>query len=219
MPPIRGGDTLCRAITAKISWSPPKFALKYQFSPTSQVYLSASKGYKTGGYNEQAFSKLLQSALAESIMRNAMSGMPGGIGGPGGPGGPGGAPAPGGDETPPLTLEEQLSYDPETSWTYELGGRYEMLDRKLSLTYALFYTRVNNIQIIKLEDQGTSGRTVDNVGKSDSKGFELSLKYVPMNNLSFFADYGFADARFEERPGGRRPVRGNHISICPSPHP
>ncbi len=70
-----------------------------------------------------------------------------------------------------------------------------MFENSLSLNYALFYSRVNNIQIIKLEDQGTSGRTVKNAGKSESKGFELSLKYVPLQNLSLYADYGFADAR------------------------
>ena len=82
------GDTLMEG-SSKDFWEIlPKFALQYQFSPTAHIYLSASKGYKTGGYNEQAFSKLLQNALAASIMRNAMSGMPGGGGAPGGtPGG------------------------------------------------------------------------------------------------------------------------------------
>src|SRR5690606_17680419 len=107
----------------------------------------------------------LQNALAASIMRNAMSGMPGGGGAPGG--------TPGGSTADEPTLEEQLSYDPERSWTYELGGRYQMFDNRLSLNYAIFYTRVNNIQIIKLVDQGTAGRVVTNAGESDSKGFEL----------------------------------------------
>src|SRR5690554_3355740 len=80
----------------------PKFALKYDFSPTSMIYLSASKGYKTGGYNEQIFSEVLQTALAESIMRNSLSGMPGGMF-PGG-GGPGGMPGAGNNGEEP-TLE------------------------------------------------------------------------------------------------------------------
>ena len=83
----------------------------------SLIYLSASKGYKTGGYNEQVFSEVLQNALSASIMKNAMSGMPPGMF-------PGGGPGSGGAEA--SYLEEMLSYDPETSWTYELGGRYEM---------------------------------------------------------------------------------------------
>lgn len=187
----------------------PKFALKYEFTPTSMIYASASKGYKTGGYNEQVFSEVLQSALAESIMRNSMSGMPTGMI-PGGPGGPGA----GGDVG--LTLEDMLSYNPETSWTYELGGRYEILNSKMSLTYALFYSRVNNIQIIKLTRQGTSGRTVENAGKSESKGFELSLKYSPIRNLSFYSDYGFADARFTEYEASDDiDYSGNYIPFAP----
>ena len=192
----------------------PKFALKYDFSPTSMIYLSASKGYKTGGYNEQVFSEVLQIALAESIMRNSMSGMPGGMF-PGG-GGPGGMPGAGNSSEAP-TLEEMLSFDPETSWTYELGGRYDMLNSKLSLNYALFYSRVNDIQIIKLTRQGTSGRTVENAGKSESKGFELSLKYSPVRNFSLYGDYGFTDARFTdyefdngEVDGGGNPIMDNY---------
>ena len=205
MPPMFvEGDTLLKGNYSKEFWKIlPKFALKYQLSSGGMVYLSASKGYKTGGYNEQAFSKILQSDLAESIMRNAMSGMPGGM-----PGGTGLGEA--------VPLEEQLSYDPESSWTYELGGRYEMFERRLSLTYALFYTRVNNIQIIKLEDQGTSGRTVRNAGKSRSRGFELSMRYTPATNFSIYGDYGFADARFTDYEASEEvDYSGNYIPFAP----
>ena len=212
MPPIPvEGDTLLEGSFRKDFWEIlPKFALKYQMSPTSQIYLSASKGYKTGGYNEQVFSDVLQAALTESLMRNVFEKIPPNIQVP---------------EMPPMgggaTVEEQLSYDPETSWTYELGGRYEMLDRRLSLTYALFYTHVDNLQITQLAKQGTSGRTIANAGKSESKGFELSAKYMPMDNLSFFAEYGFADARFvkykTEEVEGTDPIdySGNHVPFAP----
>lgn len=208
MPPrFVEGDTLIEgSFSRDFGQFLPKFALKYEFSPTSVIYLSASKGYKTGGYNEQVFSEVLQSALSASIMKNAMSGMPPGMI-------PGGAPGAGSgtDE-----LEDMLSYDPETSWTYELGGRYEMLNRKLSLTYALFYSRVNDIQIIKLTRQGTTGRTVENAGKSESKGFELSIKYSPLRNLSFYGDYGFADARFSDYQASEEVnYSGNYIPFAP----
>lgn len=199
------GDTLLEGSFSKDFWEIlPKFALKYQMSPTSQVYLSASKGYKTGGYNEQVFSDVLQDVLKESLM----SKMPPSVGGP---------PA---NDTPKPTIEEQLSYDPETSWTYELGGRYEIMDRKMSLNYAIFYTHVDNLQITQLAKQGTSGRTIANAGKSESKGFELSVKYVPMDNLSFFAEYGFADARFVDyKIGEEGPDQinysGNHVPFAP----
>ena len=209
MPPMFiEGDTLLEGSYSKDFWKIlPKFALKYQLSSGGMVYLSASKGYKTGGYNEQAFSKILQEALATSIMGGIAEKMPPNMPMPGGP-------ANGGVDQP--TLEEQLSYDPETSWTYELGGRYEMFERKLSLTYALFYTRVNNIQIIKLEDQGTSGRTVKNAGKSKSNGFEVSVKYSPLNNFSLYGDYGFADARFVEYDASEDiDYSGNYVPFAP----
>ena len=121
-----------------------------------------------------------------------------------------------------MTLEEQLSYAPETSWTYELGGRYEILDHRLSLTYALFYSHVNNLQITKLVSEGNTGRTIANAGQSESKGFEVSLKYVPYDNLSFFAEYGLADARFvkyeTEEVIGQDTVRsfaGNQVPFAP----
>jgi len=205
MPPIFvESDTVMQGSFSKDFWNIlPKFALKYQPSSTAVIYLSASKGYKTGGYNEQAFSKILQGALTQSIMGKVMPGTGAGTSG--------------------LTLEDQLSYDPETSWTYELGGRYEMFNKKLSFTYALFYSRVNNIQIIKLVDEGTAGRIVTNAGKSESKGFEVSLKYQPVTNLSLYADYGFADARFvnyqTEKQNGRETTEvdysGNHIPFAP----
>ncbi|MDY9917648.1 Outer membrane receptor proteins, mostly Fe transport [Porphyromonadaceae bacterium NLAE-zl-C104] len=208
IPPIFvEGDTLLEGSFRKDFWKIlPKFALKYQMSPTSQVYLSASKGYKTGGYNEQVFSDVLQGALMESLIRNIKPYVPGNVQLP---------------EMPPMApIEGQLSYDPETSWTYELGGRYEMLDRRFSLTYALFYTHVNNLQITQLAKQGTSGRTIANAGKSESKGFELSLKYVPMDNLSLFAEYGFADARFVKYEIGEEgddqiDYSGNHVPFAP----
>ncbi|SCD21919.1 Outer membrane receptor proteins [Proteiniphilum saccharofermentans] len=208
IPPIFvEGDTLLEGSFRKDFWKIlPKFALKYQMSPTSQVYLSASKGYKTGGYNEQVFSDVLQGALMESLIRNVKPYVPGNVQLP---------------EIPPMApIESQLSYDPETSWTYELGGRYEMLDRRFSLTYALFYTHVNNLQITQLAKQGTSGRTIANAGKSDSKGFELSLKYVPTDNLSLFAEYGFADARFVKYEIGEEgddqiDYSGNHVPFAP----
>lgn len=185
----------------------PKFALKYDFSPTSMIYVSTSKGYKTGGYNEQIFSEVLQNALAESIMQNSMSGMPPGMF-------PGGGASDSDSEV--ITLEDMLSYDPETSWTYEVGGRYEMFNRKLSLIYAIFYSKVDDIQIIKLTRQGTSGRTVENAGKSESKGFELSMKYSPIKNLSFYGDYGFADARFANYEASDDiSYSGNYIPFAP----
>jgi outer membrane receptor protein involved in Fe transport len=163
----------------------PKFALQYRPSETSFVYVSASKGYKSGGYNEQSFSQILRDAMQLAMMEKMIDRMPPGIS----------IPMPPASGNQP-TLEEMLSYDPERSWTYEIGGRKEMFDRRLSATFALFYSQVNNIQIIQLLDGGSAGRIITNAGQSTSKGVELGLRYAPNNNFSLFGEYGFADARF-----------------------
>jgi outer membrane receptor protein involved in Fe transport len=216
LPPIFvEGDTLLVGSERKAFWEVlPKFALKYQLSPTTRLYLSASKGYKTGGYNEQVFSEVLQSALAESLMRNVFKQIPPGVMPPmqnmGAKLVRGTAPTTGMPPTvgtppatmkPPMggamtTVEEQASFAPETSWTYEVGGRYEVPDRSLSLSGALFYSRVDNLQLTKLVSEGTAGRTITNAGQSESKGLEVSLRYLPYENLSLFVEYGLADARF-----------------------
>lgn len=196
------GDTTLEGRFSKDYWEVlPRFALKYQPGPNTFLYVSASKGYKTGGYNEQAFSKLMQDALMESLMGKAMGamGMPGGSGG--------------GNTDGEPTLEEQLSYDPEKSWTYEVGGRTEMFDRKLSATVALFYMRVYNTQIIHLLDQG--GRIVTNAGKSASKGIELSIRYAPVYHFSLFAEYGFSDAKFKNYKSEEKDYSGNYIPFAP----
>ncbi|MGI6074373.1 MAG: TonB-dependent receptor [Fermentimonas sp.] len=211
MPPILvESDTVLTGSLNRDFWQfLPKIAFRYEYSPTSMIYLSASKGYKTGGYNEQMFSDILQGALTQSIIRNSMKLMPKGVGGAK-------PPMIGKDNGQAVSLEEQLSYDPETSWTYELGGRYAMLDNRMSLSYAFFYSRVNDIQIIKLAKQGTSGRMVENAGKSDTKGFELSIKYQPITNLSLYGDYGFADARFVKYEASEEvDYSGTHIPFAP----
>lgn len=206
--PVDGDTTMQGNFNKSFTKILPKVALKYQPVETAFVYLSASRGYKTGGYNEQAFSKLLQNSLMESLMRSAMKAMPPRPG-------TGGAPAAAGPAVQTPTLEEQLSYDPETSWTYELGGRCEMFERRLSATFALFYTHVDNIQIIKLLDQGTAGRIVTNAGKSESKGVELSLRYNPTYNFTLFTEYGFADAKFKNYGSDNVDYSGNYIPFAP----
>ena len=214
--PVNGDTIMEGAFSKDFGQILPKFALKYQPVETAFAYISASKGYKTGGYNEQAFSKLLQNSLMESLMRNAMKMMPPRPGGGGAPASP-----PTNIQTP--TLEQQLSYDPEISWTYELGGRCEMFGRRLAATFAMFYTKVDDIQIIQLIDQGTFGRVVTNAGKSTSKGVELSLRYNPTDNFTLFTEYGFADAKFknylsEKKENGKTvqvDYSGNYIPFAP----
>lgn len=198
MPPINiKSDTLMEGRFSKGFWEVlPKIALQYDLTDDAFVYASVSKGYKTGGYNEQSFSKLLQNAMQEALM----SKMP--IGG-----------KPNIKES--LTLEEQLSFDPETSWNYEIGGRLTLLDKKLNANFSLFALDVDNIQIIHLLDNATAGRTVSNAGKSTSRGVEVSLAYAPKRKFSIYSEYGFVSAKFKNYKMDEIDFSDNYIPFAP----
>lgn len=204
-------DTIMEGRFSKDFWQVlPKVALQYDIMDNAYVYFTVSKGYKTGGYNEQSFSKISQDIMKESLMKAVMGGMPGG----GGVRPPG---VPAADQAVPLTLEQQLSFDPEVSWNYELGGRLSFLNNKLQTDFSLFAIDVNNIQLIHITE---GGRTVSNGGKSSSKGVELSFAYTPTRSLSFFTEYGFVDAKFKnyttiDKGGEPIDYSGNKIPFAP----
>ena len=220
-PIVVESDTLMEGSLSKDFWQVlPKLALQYDIKDDAFVYVSVSKGYKTGGYNEQSFSKISQDIMKESLMKKVMGGMPGGR-----PGGNGSTPQNAPPVTPPvatekpatLSLEQQLSFDPEISWNYELGGRFTFLNNKLNSTFSIFAIDVNNIQLIHLTE---GGRTVSNGGKSSSKGAELSLAYSPSRAFSFFTEYGFVNAEFKnyltiDRKGESVDYSGNTIPFAP----
>lgn len=212
-PIVVESDTLMQGRFSKDFWQVlPKLAVQYDIKEDAFVYLSASKGYKTGGYNEQSFSKISQDIMRESLMKKLMGGMPGQ------PPREGGATPPAATDKPAaLSLEQQLSFDPETSWNYELGGRFTFLNNKLNTTFSIFAIDVKNIQLIHLTE---GGRTVSNGGKSSSKGAELSLAYSPSRSFSFFTEYGFVNAEFKnyltiDKKGESVDYSGNKIPFAP----
>lgn len=56
----------------------PKFEVKYAIGNKSFVYASATRGYRSGGYNFQMFSNLIQSQIRSSMMSELMKNMGGG---------------------------------------------------------------------------------------------------------------------------------------------
>lgn len=149
----------------------PKMVIKYQLDPASYMYVSASRGYKTGGNNIQVFADLLQEAMVNGLMNQ------------------------------PVPTEEQtndrIAYQPEYSWNYELGGKFEPIKNTLSADIAIYYIDVRDVQITQFVNT-RGGRMISNAGKAVSKGFELGLKARPCSGFYLYANYGYADARFKD---------------------
>jgi outer membrane receptor protein involved in Fe transport len=160
-------DTISGKNSKKYIQILPKISLKYAFSPTESIYALVCKGYKSGGYNNQMFSDLMQAKMAS---RNSATDI--------------------------NTVNEIITYKPEESWNFELGGRGELIKGFLSGDFAAFFIRSTNQQIAQFAPQGL-GRMMKNAGRSTSYGIEFSLRSRINQNLCFAAAYGYTHATFD----------------------
>ena len=94
-------------------------------------------------------------------------------------------------------------FDPEQGFQVEVGIRYTLVE-KLEANVSLFYINKKNIQYT-LGNKGdivkgdTLSKTiVGQVGRMDSKGFDVELTYKPIAGMSLTAGYGYTDARVRE---------------------
>lgn len=199
----------------------PKGSVSYQLNKDVLIYASAAKGHRSGGYNVQMFSDLLQLAMRNKMMQGikdnvnttldnyAAMGMPAMVinmiktql-----------------DQMPMVDLPDvgsTVSYKPEYSWNYELGSRMSLFDKKLSIDFALFLTTVRNQQIARFADSGL-GRMMVNAGRSRSYGVELAVRYSPTARLTAWANYGFTHSKFSKYYGGQgNDYTGNRVPFIP----
>ncbi len=176
----------------------PKVALKYDFDAGSNVYLSLSRGMRSGGYNVQMFSDILEGAMQKKMMDGVRDAVFAYL-----------------DKNMPMMAEklkpvisaampqtempevDVVAYDPEYSWNYEVGTHLTLADRTLMLDGAVFYNRVNDQQIARFAPSGL-GRMMVNAGKSKSYGGEITLMWSPSRNLMLRGNYGYTQATFTD---------------------
>ena len=194
------------AMTQKLcndSWQVlPKAALNYDLGRgLGNVYFSVAKGYRSGGYNIQAYSDLSQSLLQREMMlgvkdysiatinrlplpdamkENAIKGMTGIL-----------------DKyTPAQPDAETLYYKPEYTWSYEVGTHLNLWDKALQLDLSAFYMKTRDQQLARFAESGM-GRVMVNAGRSRSCGFEASVRTSLLaERLLLSAAYGYTNAVF-----------------------
>ena len=193
----------------------PKFALQYEWKKGNSVYATVSKGYRSGGYNIQMFSDLMQGALKNSMldvlsthpnfsmMANPILSMK--------------------DDLPEVSKVTQ--YKPEYSWSYEVGSHLTLWEGKLWADLAAFYMDTRDQQISRFAESGL-GRITENAGKSCSYGAEVALRTSLTNELSMNASYGYTYATFtdyitnsteKDTNGNRKEIsyNGNYVPFVP----
>lgn len=205
----------------------PKLSLKYDLNHGGNVYFSLGKGMRSGGYNVQMISDLMQGFLREDMMDDIKKGVTGylqnfvemGM--------------------PPMvissvakTLDENMpkfelpningiAYKPEYTWSYELGTHQNFLTQGvLQADAAIFYMHTRNQQISRFAESGM-GRVMVNAGKSENYGAELSMVYSPDYRFYLRGSYGYAHSKFTEwnmgstGQGGSVDYSGNYVPYVP----
>ncbi len=201
----------------------PKFTLKYDLSRTNNIYLSASRGFRSGGYNLQMFSDVAQTDLSNQMMKQIKEGCNGQLDAYAGMGMPERVLTmvrgyldyiPVNEEE--LDINEATSYKPEYSWNYEIGSHITLCNGKLQADVAVFAMDTRNQQIAKFVNSGL-GRIMVNAGRSRSYGAEASLQASISRQLQFNASYGYTRAVFKEYDGGDESTdyHGNYVPFVP----
>ena len=199
----------------------PKVAVKYNFNSKNNFYASISKGHRSGGYNVQMFSDIVQNGLQNSIkttIKNgvgeklngfAQMGMPSSVIGM----------INGMMEqyltTSEINIAESTTYKPEYSWNYEVGSHLQLFNGKLQADFAAFYMDTRNQQIAKFAETGL-GRITVNAGESESYGVEANLVASLNKNLQLNASYGYTKATFVKYDAGKEEdYSGNYVPFVP----
>eukprot|EP01022_Parablepharisma_sp_SALTPOND_P021561 TRINITY_DN427_c2_g2_i4.p1 TRINITY_DN427_c2_g2~~TRINITY_DN427_c2_g2_i4.p1 ORF type:complete len:743 (+),score=274.62 TRINITY_DN427_c2_g2_i4:487-2715(+) len=84
------------------------------------------------------------------------------------------------------------NYTPQKTKTSELGTKWDLLDKKLAVTAALFRTEVNN----EVELDATSGQYFQ-TGKKTVQGIELGVTGDVTSNLSLTAGYTYMKTKVD----------------------
>ncbi len=175
----------------------PKFTMSYDLpmNSGSSLYASVGKGYKSGGFNNQMFSEILQSKM-EAEVKALMPGV--------------------NVDNEPLDIDEIISYRPERSWNYEIGAHIGCADGRVMTDIALYYIDLTDQQLTTFPDGSTTGRITTNAGKSRSFGGEFQVHYNPSQRWAFNASYGYTNAKFRHYIDGPDDFSGKYVPYAPN---
>lgn len=149
----------------KMTW---RLGLTHQMTPNDMIYSSIATGYKAGGFNDL---NNLCGNVIDPITGKPYDCLTG----------------------PPGPQYSFLSYRPETMINYELGYKGKLLDKRLSLSATLFFSKYKDMQITGQHTIGQNKQpcpletptcnavinyySTKNVGKADISGLELEGEY------------------------------------------
>ncbi len=124
------------------------------------------------------------------------------------------------------TGSEELTrfYEPETMWNYELGVKADLFNNRLRVNAAAFYMKWTDmqadfLQFVEIEGALAGFDIVSNAESATSKGVELSLTALPIDNFRMNLDIGYLSAKFDKAvifiEGENRVLDGHRTPLSP----
>ena len=94
-----------------------------------------------------------------------------------------------------------VPYDPEFVWNYEVGVKADLLNNRLRVNAAVFYMDWSDMHVSFLVPQlgeSAGGTFISNAESAFSKGVEVSVTALPVDNLIINFNLGYLDAELEK---------------------
>ncbi|WP_405606725.1 TonB-dependent receptor [Polaribacter sp. Asnod1-A03] len=117
-----------------------------------------------------------------------------------------------------ITATETNILSDEIVWSYEVGAKSLFLDNSLQFDVNAYMYDYSNFQtsVAKFED-GVLTSTTEDSGNASSFGFETAMQYAFSKTSSFFANYGYIDASFDDvdSNGNEQDLAGNTFRLTP----
>ncbi|MBL0923099.1 MAG: TonB-dependent receptor [Sphingomonadaceae bacterium] len=154
----------------------PKVTLTYKFpSRTGSVYATWGRSFKSGGFNAIGTRERVVQATQVGITRAQAEAL----------------------------VFVRDDYDKEVADSYEAGFKSQLLNRRVSLNGAAFWTDIKNAQQFIFFPNG-SVQAVSAIDQVRIKGFEVDATARLTDSLSIFSAYGYIDPvirRYAAQPG------------------
>lgn len=95
--------------------------------------------------------------------------------------------------------EDAFTFDPESSESFELGAKFNLLENRLYLGVAAFFSTFEDLQTASY-----NGVSFDfaNAAEAETKGLEIDSTWVINDTWSLVGSLAFLDAEFTDYPGG-----------------
>lgn len=155
---------------------------------------SVSEGYRSGGFNTQIFSDVLQRKMMLGMMESLGVHLDGK-----------------GDLS-----TDGLTYKPEICLNYDIGGKFRMRSAGhiLESFFTAYRVDCRNQQMTVFPYGNGTGRMMANAGRSRSLGVEAEASWM-WKGLSVSFAGSLMDARFVDYDDGRNDWSGNRIPYSP----